>query len=35
MERPRRVGMAWYLPEDYDRLRGMMSDADRMPTGCR
>lgn len=31
MERPRRVGMAWYQPEDYHRLRGMMQDAHRLP----
>ncbi|WP_407530665.1 hypothetical protein [Methylobacterium oryzisoli] len=31
MERPRRVGMAWYRPEDYTRLRELMQDADRLP----
>ena len=31
MERPRRVGMAWYEADDYSRLRAMMQDADRLP----
>ncbi|ACA17741.1 conserved hypothetical protein [Methylobacterium sp. 4-46] len=32
MERPRRVGMAWYRSEDYARMRAFMQDADRLPT---
>lgn len=31
MARPRSVGMAWYQPEDYPRLRAVVSDADRLP----
>jgi hypothetical protein len=31
MERPRRVGMAWYRPEDYDRLRATLADGAKLP----
>ena len=31
MERPRRVGMAWYRPDDYDRLREILVDGAKLP----
>lgn len=30
-ERPRKVGVAWYRPDEYDRLRALMSDAGKLP----
>lgn len=31
MTRPRHVGLPWYRPEDYARLRDLLADGSRMP----
>ncbi|MCJ2012761.1 hypothetical protein [Methylobacterium sp. J-076] len=31
MIRPRRVGLPWYAPEDYDALRQSLADGSKLP----